>query len=246
MGAMAASRVMRAPAIPIMGIPGINKIITTDKAAKIAVRAIFKVLDFPAGRMELLLIYITSIFHLYNVFSIFTMRFTLKGYRLIVIGDCMEEPWPYILPLPAEPRDQYRVLASIFSSEIALEILKKLRLEGKTYQKEILDALSKHSSKSVLKYLMQLSKNGILEEGMEKKLVNGRNVWVKWYTPTFVGRWLIMLLVPRDQLPKEQIKEAIIELLSFYARSIAKLCRKYELDPKSFIELFEKAVSTTI
>ena len=157
-----------------------------------------------------------------------------------------EEPWPFILPLPKEPAEQYRVLLSAFSSEIALKLLGHMRLRGRTYQRELLEALGEHSTKSVLKYLRMLSDAGIVEEGMEKRRVDGRTVWVKWYTPTFLGRWLILLLTPREELSPRQIEEALKELLGFYAQSVARLCLEYGLNPDYFRELFERALSTRL
>ena len=154
-----------------------------------------------------------------------------------------EEPWPFILPLPKEPAEQYRVLLTAFSSEIALKLLGRMRLRGRTYQRELLEALGEHSTKSVLKYLRMLSDAGLVEEGMEKQRVDGRTVWVKWYSPTFLGRWLILLLTPREELSPRQIMEVVKELLGFYAKSVAKLCLEYGLNPEYFKQLFDEAFS---
>ena len=154
-----------------------------------------------------------------------------------------EEQWPFIIPLPTETRDQYRVLTSAFSSDIAMRILSVLRLEGRTYQREIVSKLQPHSNKSVLKYLRMLVDAGILEEGMEKVTVDGRARWVKWYKPTFMGRWLILLFTPREELSPENIKSVIKDLLSFYAKSIAKLCSNYNINPDYFRKVFEQALT---
>lgn len=158
----------------------------------------------------------------------------------------MEEPWPFILPLPKEPRAQYRVLASAFSSEIALETIRKLRLDEKTYQKDLIEQLVGHSNKSILKYLKMFVEAGILEEGVERAMVNGRTVWVKWYMPTFVGKWLILLLVPRKELSSTQIRAVVRDLLSFYAKSVAKLCLNYNLNPEYFKNLFDEALTSAV
>jgi hypothetical protein len=158
----------------------------------------------------------------------------------------MEEPWPFILPLPKRTTEQYKVLASAFSSEIAFGLLKKLHSDKKTYQKSLIKQLAGYSTKSILKYLKRFVEAGILKEGVERATVSGRTVWVKWYMPTFVGKWLILLLTPREELPSTQIKKAARDLLSFYAESIAKLCVNYNLNPEYFKELFDKALTSTI
>ena len=71
MGAMAASSVMRAPDMPTMGIPGTNMIMTTDRAAKTAVRAMSRVERTPP-----------LIFHLSKAFS----KSTIHYLRLILPG----------------------------------------------------------------------------------------------------------------------------------------------------------------
>ena len=154
-----------------------------------------------------------------------------------------EERWPFIIPLPTKTRDQYRILTSAFSSDIAMEILSRLRLEGRTYQREIVSELQSHSNKSVLKYLRMFVETGILEEGMEKVTVDGRSRWVKWYAPTFMGKWLILLLTPRERLSPEWIKSVVEDLLRFYAKSRAKLCSAYNIDPDYFRRVFEEALT---
>ena len=156
----------------------------------------------------------------------------------------IEEAWPFILPLPKETAAQYKVLVSAFSSNIALKILRKLRLDVKSYQKDLIEELSEHSNKSILKYLEMFVNAGILEEGIERSSVGKRNVWVKWYKPTFIGRWLILLLAPRERFSPEQLKEVIKDLLSFYAKSIVNLCLDTGLDPNYFKELFDEAITT--
>ena len=168
----------------------------------------------------------------------------LKVWGEVKVPIKMEEAWPFILPLPKEIAAQYKVLASAFSSEIALRILRRLRLDGKTYQKDLIQELSEHSNKSVLKYLGLFVNSGILEEGVERSSLGKRTVWVKWYKPTFIGRWLILLLTPREELSPEELKALIKELLSFYARSIVKLCLDTNLEPNYFKQLFDEAISS--
>ena len=116
-----------------------------------------------------------------------------------------EEPWPFIIPLPTKSTAQYRILTSVFSSDIAMKILRRLKLNAKTYQRDLVAELKAHSNKSILKYLKMFVEAGILEEGMERVTEDGRSMWIKWYMPTFMGKWLILLLTPRDRLSPEEI-----------------------------------------
>lgn len=152
----------------------------------------------------------------------------------------MRESWPFILLLPAKPAEQYEVLASVFKSDIALSVLKEIKVDGKTYQKDVLKRLSMHSNKSILKYLRRFVEAGILEEGMDRVDVEGRAVWVKWYKPTFMGRWLIVLLKPREEFSPSEISRMLQELIAYYAKSISRICFNYGLKPEHFKEIFDK------
>lgn len=156
--------------------------------------------------------------------------------------ELMLELWPFILPLPKNKWMQYKILLSAFGSKIAFSILKNLKLEGKTYQKDLLKKLTEHSSKSILTYLKLFVEAKVLEEGMEQTKVNGKTAWIKWYKPTFLGKWLILLLTSPKNLSKKEVKEMSKEFLKFYAKSVAKFCNSYEIDPKEFKKEFEKAL----
>ena len=154
----------------------------------------------------------------------------------------MEDYWPFILLLPVKPTAQSKILASVFSSEIALKVLNLLKIEGKTYQKDIVKKLSYHSNKSVLNHLKRFVEVGIVKEGIEQASVEGRKVWIKWYKPTVIGKWLILLLTSRRDLSSADIKFLLRELIGYYAKSIARLCKEYGLNPLYFREIFDKSL----
>ncbi len=156
----------------------------------------------------------------------------------------MREPWPFILPLPDEPSSQYRVLTSAFNSEVSHNLLRCLHLEEKTYQKELMTELADHSSKSIIKHLKAFVEAGILEEGVERSKADGRTVWVKWYRPTLVGRWIILLLTPRNSLSSGQVKAMVRDLLSLYARGVARLCTDYKMSPEYFKNVFSDVLDS--
>lgn len=158
----------------------------------------------------------------------------------------MKELWPYILPLPRRPAEQYKILMSVFSSKIAMELLKNISLERKSYQKDLIRKLSKHSNKSVINYLRRLVKVGVLEEGEEFLKVDKRNVRVKWYTATSLGRWLMLLLTPSERLSREDVVNVVIDLLKVYASSVAELCVSYGLNPEFFRSLFNEAYTSSL
>ncbi|MCS7368807.1 MAG: hypothetical protein NDF57_03780 [archaeon GBS-70-058] len=152
------------------------------------------------------------------------------------------EYWPFIILLPYKSVLQYRTLTSIFSSEVALDILKSINLDGKTYQRDLVKKLSHHSNKSIIKYLKIFVELEILEEGVEKVVVDGKSMWIKWYKPTFLGKWFILLIKPKEMFSPMDIKNALEDLLKLYAKSIVKLCSTFNLDLEYFRKVFNEAL----
>ncbi|MEM3088470.1 MAG: hypothetical protein QXP20_05100 [Candidatus Bathyarchaeia archaeon] len=146
--------------------------------------------------------------------------------------------WPYIMPLPTH--SQYTVLSSLFSSRASLDIMRKIRLEGKMYHGELIAQLP-YSNKTVTESLKRMVSNGLLEEGMEKSQVNGKARWLKWYKLTKLGRWIKLLIIPPGQLPKERIKELVNELFQIYVNSLIELYKKNNISLQELRNIFEEA-----
>ena len=151
----------------------------------------------------------------------------------------MSRLWSYILPLPVESVDQLKVLLSVFSSEITIGILRNIKLSGKTYQKELLRSLP-HSSRTVIGKLKQLVSAGVLREGVERKKIGRKTVWVKWYTPTFIGKWIITLLTPPEEVDPLRFAEISKELFKMYARSLAELCLNFDLSIEDYYDILDR------
>jgi len=146
--------------------------------------------------------------------------------------------WPYVLPFPLDVK-QRRLIWNILQSKVGTDILKSLRLDGKTYQKELIIKLS-HSNKSIIEYLKRMVSVGILRQGMEKVAINEKTVWKKWYTPTDVGKWLILFLKPPEEIPLEIAKETIEELFKVYSSNIVEVSEKYGVLIDYFHEVLEE------
>jgi len=149
--------------------------------------------------------------------------------------------WPYILPLP--PTEQYSLLSSVFGSKISVRILQLTAPGVRTYQKDLIDKLSEYSNKTVIEKLKRLVASGVLEEGMEKRKISRSKMgWVKWYEPTFLGKWFFLLLLPPKDVPKEDAEKILMELFALYARNAVELCATYNIDPT----LLEKALQDAL
>ena len=157
----------------------------------------------------------------------------------------MEELWPWILPLPKETKEQYEILLSVFKSKVSLDILLNMDINKKNYQKELVEKIP-HSNKSIINALKKFVRAGILEQKTEKIKVKDKEVWVKYYTLTFLGKYLKLLLTPVDKLSSKDVKETVKELFYFYAKSIAKLCFDFNISHEVFHNILNKLYLTEV
>ena len=154
----------------------------------------------------------------------------------------MRELWPYIVPLPIGEGQQYEVLLSLFKSKVSIDIMGLVPLEGNAYQKNIIEKLP-YSNKTVIERLGSLVAANVLSEGMEKP--DKRRVWVKWYKLTNFGRWMKLLLMPPQEIPREKIIELLRELMRLYLEGIIRLCHKHEIDPNIVRRIIQEAYDDT-
>jgi hypothetical protein len=75
---------------------------------------------------------------------------------------------------------------------------------------------------------------------MKRIRVKGKGVWVKWYRPTPLGKWFVLLLTPPLQISQRRIEEILSETFRIYMKSIARLCSKYDIDPGLLKDIFVK------
>lgn len=151
--------------------------------------------------------------------------------------------WPWIIPLPIEEQQHYKVLLSIFSSKISIDILRNIRLNEKTYQSELIRKLP-YSNKTILAKLKEFVNSRILEQGIEKQVRGKRSFWVKWYKPSTLGRWVITFLTPPHEMQIEEIKETFKQLFKMYVESIAKFCIQHNVNLTEYYQILEEEYIT--
>jgi len=152
------------------------------------------------------------------------------------------EVWPYILPLPSDRANQRRFLISVFGSDIAIEILRNISLEGKVYQRDLIKSLN-YSNKTIIKHLKTLVSFNVLDEGMKKVVENKKTIWLKWYKTTNLGKWVVFLFVPPEKIDKKILEKILEELFELYIRNAVQLCKKYSVDPKLLEKVFSQAMA---
>jgi len=81
---------------------------------------------------------------------------------------------------------------------------------------------------------------GIINEGKETIRTSKKRVWVKWYKPTKLGKWLILFLKNPDEIPSDLAGKTIEELFELYSSSIVEVCEKYGLSPDLFHQILER------
>jgi len=152
----------------------------------------------------------------------------------------MEEDqiWHYILPFPLET-EKRRLIWSILQSKVGKSLLMNMDVEGRTYQKDMINRMS-YSNKSIIEYLKRMFSAGMLEQGMEQVVTGKRKVRVKWYVPTNLGRWFILFLKPADDIPPELVRKTIEEIFHVYASSIVEVCRNFGIDINIFRNILKR------
>jgi len=146
--------------------------------------------------------------------------------------------WPYVLPFPVDVK-QRRLIWRILQSKVGTGILSKLKVEKPTYQKELIGKLP-YSNKSIIEYLKRMTSAGILEQGMKRVKTKRKTVWVKFYKPSRLGKWLILFLKSPEEVSKETAKETIEELFQIYSANIVEVCQKYGLDIEYFHQVLDE------
>lgn len=139
-----------------------------------------------------------------------------------------------------EREELNRVFQAVFGSKAALEILKRSAPNKKVYQKELILELG-FSNKTVIEALKKLVSTGVLEQGMEKRKEKNTTVWAKWYTPTFQGKWLTLLLQSPTRIPREEAGKIVTELFMMYMENMIKLYSNYDLEPAVFESMMNRA-----
>jgi hypothetical protein len=148
---------------------------------------------------------------------------------------------PYILPLPKNREDQRKFYRWVFGSDTALDVLREASLEGKIYQKDLIKNLE-YSNKTIIETLKKLVSLNVLEEGMEKAFSKQKTVWVKWYTPTDVGRWIVLLFLPPREVNPGLVEKTLKQLFELYIRNAIQLCKTYNIDAKILRVVAEKSL----
>lgn len=149
-----------------------------------------------------------------------------------------EKVWPYLLPFQIDAKKR-RKIWGIIQSRVGMSILTKLRLDARTYQRELVKQ-TPYSNKSIIEYLKRMTSAGILNEGKETVKTEKKRVWVKWYAPTKLGRWLSLFLKTPDEIPSDLARKTIEELFELYSSSIVEVCEKYGLSLDFFHRILDK------
>jgi len=149
-----------------------------------------------------------------------------------------ERVWPYVLPFPIDAKQRRRIW-NILQSRVGMSILTRLRLDGRTYQRELIKQTT-YSNKSIIEYLKKMVSAGILDHGVESVQADKKRVWVKWYAPTKLGRWFILFLKNPDDIPSDLARETIEELFQLYSSSIVEVCEKYGLSLDFFHHILDE------
>jgi len=147
---------------------------------------------------------------------------------------------PYVIFLPTKMKQ--KVLKSIFGSSVPIDILNFSINQGisrKIYQRDLIESLN-YSNKTLIEHLKSLTDLGILEESMEKRESAGRNVWVKYYILSDLGRWFALLLAKEDALSKDEKAEIVRSVFRSYVKWVRELSEKLGVSKAILQEIFNE------
>ena len=146
--------------------------------------------------------------------------------------------WPYVLPFPLDVKKR-KLIWTILQSRVGMNILTHVKTDSRTFQHDLIGQLP-YSNKSIIKYLKQMVDADILEQGTERLAEKGKTTWMKWYTPTSLGKWFILFLTPPEEIRPELAKRTIEELFRLYSSSIVEVCEKYGFKIDHFQQVFDE------
>jgi hypothetical protein len=149
--------------------------------------------------------------------------------------------WHYILPFPLE-NEKRRLIWSVLQSKVGKSLLMTMKLEGRTYQRDLINGTS-YSNKSIIEYLKRMVSADMLEQGMEQVATGKRKVRIKWYVPTKLGKWFILLLKPTEEISPDLVRTTIEEIFHVYASSIVELCENFGININVFRNILNSEYS---
>ncbi len=155
--------------------------------------------------------------------------------------------WTFLLPLPRSKSKRERLLKTMFSTDTVLEILKLFNLDTILCQKDIVNKLSIHSNKTVLRALKELVETGVLlEEYIESKTPSGRRIKLKCYRLSLLGKWLYMLTSSPSTIGIDRLRKELLELYTLLGESIANSYIELNIDPNEVIKSMLKGAITAL
>jgi predicted transcriptional regulator len=134
---------------------------------------------------------------------------------------------PCIVVLPSDREKRITMLESVFGSKVKVEILKSFCAETgvreRVFQQDLIEALP-YSNKTIITHITELTKLGILDEGMEK-----RKGWQKYLSVKKNMEWIVFLLQNPEGMSDARFKEGVRELTFEYLKRVRELIKEGKL-----------------
>jgi hypothetical protein len=151
-----------------------------------------------------------------------------------------EKLQPYVVFLPIEKKE--KILGAIFGSKASVDVLRFSLNQGIAkviYQKELVETLN-YSNKTIIGNLKTLTNLGVLTEQMEKTKKKNRQIWVKSYQLTTLGRWFALLLAEEKQLTEDEKIEILESLFRTYVNLVKDLADELNINKKMLEKIFKE------
>ena len=128
------------------------------------------------------------------------------------------------------------------SSKAGVDVLRfslKQGIAKNIYQKDLVKKLN-YSNKTIIENLKALTKLGVLTECMEKNEKEGRNIWVKAYQLTILGKWFALLLAEEKELSEKEKAEILQSLFRTYVKLVKDLAEELNINKKMLEAIFKE------
>lgn len=143
--------------------------------------------------------------------------------------------WPFIVFMPIDVDKRALFLSTLFSSKIAIDILRLFKWNEDLCQSDIVKSLKTHSNKTVIAILRKLVSLNLLSEEYRVERRGKRRVKVKCYRLTELGKWYNLLFRDPQELDRDTIKIYLTEIVREFIERVASFTSKLSILQSSYI-----------
>ncbi|MEM0029167.1 MAG: PfkB family carbohydrate kinase [Ignisphaera sp.] len=149
--------------------------------------------------------------------------------------------WPFIVFMPIDVDKRALFLSTLFSSKIAIDVLRLFKWNEDLCQSDIVKSFRMHSNKTIIATLKKLVSLNILSEEYRFEERGKRRVKVKCYRLTELGKWYNLLFRDPQELDRDTVKIYLTEVVREFIERITNFASKFSIPQSSYIDIADIA-----